>query len=148
MEEMENDAPVARRRPEAVQIDVTRNAFEPLGAEAGLALRSRQSVRRSISYRSSRAGKFVSSRSLAASEIASSSANLVPDPIVKCVVWAASPISTMLSTCHFSFVTVRSSATRRRPDCAGGYSAMALEVLLEECLKEPDTVRVGEAVEA
>ena len=25
---------------------------------------------------------------------------------------------------------------------------MALEVLLEECLKEPDAVRVGEAVEA
>ena len=40
------------------------------------------------------------------SEIASSSASLVPDPIVKCVVCAASPISTTSSVCHFSFVTV------------------------------------------
>ena len=37
---------------------------------------------------------------------ASSIASFVPDPIVKCAVWAASPMSTMRSRCHDSQRTV------------------------------------------
>ncbi len=46
------------------------------------------------------------SRKAPASAIASSIASLVPEPIEKCAVWAASPSSTTLPKCQRSQVTV------------------------------------------
>ena len=62
--------------------------------------------RRSVSYASSAASRVGCSCRQAASASASSIASLVPDPMEKCAVCAASPSSTTLPSCQCSLRTV------------------------------------------
>lgn len=65
--------------------------------------------RRSLSYAARADGRSGCSSMFAASARASSTASLVPEPMEKCAVWAASPISTVFPCDQRSLTTVRNA---------------------------------------